>query len=193
MAYQNDFTKGEFAMGFNIFAVGLTGSKQGGGRGQFNYSKDNCLDQGDFDPPVLLSIIPSSPDAAGVTEKIIGSPDSRSDELMSAGMFKIAELEFAHLVMNAVDMLAIKANGGKISVYCYQEKWYWADSNNFDTFYINSSGNPGRDFLKKIGAGLKKTELNNFGVLLQLAFAISKYENALPSNEEAWLNIDLRH
>ncbi|MEK7725260.1 MAG: hypothetical protein AAB336_12980 [Acidobacteriota bacterium] len=180
-------------MSFSIFAVGVTGPKKGGGRGQFNYSKDKCIDQGDFDPPFLLSIIPSSPDAAGVTEKIIGSPDSRSDDLMTAGISKIAEIEMAHLVMNAVDMLAINANGGKISVYSFQEKWYWADANNIDFFYLNSSSNPGRDFLKKIGPGLVKTELNNFGVLLQIAIAISKYESALPSNEEAVLNISLTH
>lgn len=179
-------------MSFSIFAVGVTGNKEGG-RGQFNYSKDNCLDRDDFDPPALLSIIPSSPDAAGVTEKIIGSPDSRSDDLMTAAVSKIAEIELAHLLRNAVDMLAINANGGKISVYSYLEKWYWADSNNFDTFHINGSSNPGRDFLKKISPGLVKTELNNFGVLYQLAIAVSKYDSALSSNSEAFLNISLRH
>lgn len=180
-------------MSFSIFAVGVTGYKEGGGRGQFNYSKDKCLDQGDFDPPALLSILPPSPNAAGVAEKIVGSPESHLGAATVKAMTKLAEIEMAHMVMNAVNILAIHSNGGKISVYSYQEKWYWADSNNIDTFYFSGSSDPGRDFLKKIGPGLVKTELNNFGVLAQIAIAITKYDSALPNGAEPFLHIELRH
>lgn len=179
-------------MSFSIFAVGVTGHKQGGGRGQFNYSKDNCLDRGDFDPPALLSILPPSPNAAGVAEKIIGSPDSHLGAATVSAMTKLAEIEMAHLVTNAVSLLAINCNRGQISVYCHKEQWYWADANSFETFYFGGS-DPGRDFLKKIGPGLVKTELNNFGVLAQIAIAISKYDGALPSGNDSFLSISLRH
>lgn len=180
-------------MGFNIFVAGVTGEKKDGGRGHFHYSKDNCLDQGDFDPPALLSLIPSSPDAAGVAEKIVGSPESHLGDATVKGMAKIAEMQFAHLVRTGVDLLAMHGSGGKISVYCVQQKWYWADSNSFVEFKIDGSSNPGRDFLKKISPGLVKTELNNFGVLAQIAIALSKYDSALPSSASPFLNISLSH
>lgn len=180
-------------MSFNIFVSGVTGNKKGGGRGHFHYSKDNCLDQSDFDPPALLSIIPSSPNAAGVAEKIVGSPESHLGAATVSGMSKIAEMQFAHLVRTSVDLLAMHGSGGKISVYCLQEKLLWADSNSFVTFNIDNSNNPGRDFLKTIGPGLVKTELNNFGVLAQIAIVLSKYDSALPSSASPFLNISLSH
>ena len=179
-------------MGFKIFASGSTGEKAGGGRGHFHYSKDNCLDKGDFDPPAVLSWLPSTPDAAGIAEKIIGSPESHMDNVTSAGIMKIAEMELAHLVRNAVDMLAMHGDG-EISVYCLQEKWYWADSNSFVKFKLGNSSNPGRDFIKAISPGLVKTELNDFGVLLEISIALSKYDQALPGSASPLINISLSH
>jgi hypothetical protein len=138
-------------------------------------------------------MIPSSPDASGVAEKIVGSPESHLGAATVAGMAKIAELEFAHLIMTSVDLLAIHGSGGKISLYCLQKKWYWADANSFVSFEIDKSNNPGRDFLKAIGPGLVKTELNNFGVLAQIAICLSKYDSALPNNSSPFLNISIDH
>ena len=180
-------------MGFNIFASGATGTQKGGGRGHFNYQKKNCLDQGDFDPPKLLTMIPSSPNAAGGAEKIVGPPRSHLGSATVKGMSKIAEMQFAHLVRTGVDLLAMHGSGGKINVYCLQKKWYWADSNSFVSFQLSGSGNPGRDFLKAIGPGLVATELNNFGVLAQIAIVLSKYDTALPNNSSPFLNISIDH
>jgi hypothetical protein len=108
-------------------------------------------------------------------------------------MAKIAELEFAHLVRTSVDLLAMHGSGGKITLYCLQKSWYWADTNSFVEFNFSGSSNPGRDFLKKIGPGLVKTELNNFGVLAQIAICLSKYDTALPNNSSPFLNISLDH
>lgn len=179
-------------MSFNIFVSGATGHQRGGGRGHFNYIKDNCLDQSDFDPPALLAWIPSSPDAAGVAEKIVGSPDSHLDNATRMGMSRIAEMEFTHLVATGVDLLAMHG-GGQISLYCLQKKLLWADSNSFVTFYLSGSSNPGRDFIRAIGPGLVKTELNNFGVLAQIAIALSKYDSALPDSASPFLNISIDH
>jgi hypothetical protein len=180
-------------MGFHIFASGAGGPKKGGGRKHFNYEKSNCLDGDDFEPPKLLSMIPSSPDAKGVAEKIVGTPEEHLGSATVAGMSKIAEMEFAHLVMMGVDLLAMHGGGGKISLYCVQKKWYWADANSFVTVHLGGSSSPGRDFLKAIGPGLVKTELNHFGVLAQIAIAISKYDSALPGNSSPFLNISIDH
>lgn len=179
-------------MSFKIFVSGVTGEKAGGGRGHFHYSKDNCLDKGDFDPPAVLSWLPSTPDAAGVAEKVVGSPESHLGNATVAGVTKIAEMELAHLVRTVVDMLAMHGDG-EISVYCLKENWYWADTNSFVKFQLGNSSNPGRDFIKAISPGLVKTELNDFGVLAQIAIALSKYEQALPGSASSFVNISLSH
>ena len=184
-------------MSFNIFVSGTTGNREGGGRGHFHYSKDDCLDGDDFEPPALLSLLPGSPDAAGVAKKIAeevaGTPASHLGSATVGGMTKIAEMQTAHLVRTTVDLLAMHGSGGEISVYCLQESWYWANSSSFVAFKIGSSSDPGRDFLRKIGPGLVKTELNSFGVLLQIAIALSKYDQALPGSASPLVSIELTH
>ena len=179
-------------MGFNIWAVGLTGSSS---QGLFKYEKKNCLDRSDFDPPKLLSIIPDSPDAAGIAKKISGTPESHLGSATVDGMSKVAELIFAHHVIQGIQFLALHGSGGSVSVYCNEAKWYWADSNSFVEYRITSTSgiDPGKEFLKKIGPGLKNTSLNNFGVLAQIAICLSKYESALPQSAKPNLRIELRH
>jgi hypothetical protein len=181
-------------MGFSIFAWGFRGFQSGGkaARSAFHYSRSNCLDQGDFEPPKLLSMIPDSPDAGGVAKKIVGTPESHIGGATVKGMFKIAELEFAHLVATGVTLLGMHGSGGSISVYCYQGKWYWADSNSFVT-YRYGGGNPGKRFLKTIAPGLVKTELNNFGVLAQIAIVLSEYDKTLPGSVAPMLRLEIRH
>ncbi len=127
-------------MGFKIFASGITGSKSK----IFNYEKKNCLYQGDFTTPKVLALIPA-PTKMGVAKKVFTAGVSGWS---AKGMFKIAHMEMAHMVATGVNLLAIEGRSGKISLYAEEEKWYWADSNSFVEFYLNSS-NPGRDFLKK--------------------------------------------
>ncbi len=180
-------------MGFGIWAVGLRGfNSKGNARSLFHYSKSNCLDQGDFEPPKLLSMIPNSPDLGGVAKKIVGTPSSHVGGATVGGMFAMAGIISARQVQEQIKLLRIHGQGGSISVYCYQKKWYWADTNSFVNCYI-SGGNPGRDFLKKIGPGLKKTELNNFGVLMQIAMLLSEYSLKLPNSATPNLKIEIRH
>lgn len=180
-------------MGFSIWASGLRGKNSSGeSRDVFHYNKKDCLDQGDFEPNTLLSMIPSSPDAAGIAEKVVGSPESHIGGAEVAGIMKIAELEFAHLVKTCVDLLAMHGRSGSISLYCYQEKWYWADSNSFVNVHLFGN-DPGRDFLRQIGPGLKSTGLNNFGVLAQIALCLSAYERKLPDSATAHLRMEIRH
>lgn len=175
-------------MGFNIWATGITGSK----KKLFHYSKKDCLDQGDFEPPKILTMIPSSPNAAGVAKTVVGTPESHIGGATVKGMFKIAEMEMIHLVTTCVTLLAMNGSNGQISVYCEEEKWYWANSNSFVIFYMNS-GNPGKDFLKKISPGLVKTSLNNFGVLAQIAMCVSEYDKKLSRSVTPNLSISLTH
>ena len=54
-------------MSFDIYVSGLAGGLSGGGgRKPFRYSKDNCSDQGDFETPALLALIPSAPTAKAI-------------------------------------------------------------------------------------------------------------------------------
>ena len=181
-------------MSFRIWAVGLRGksSTTGKPRKLFHYLRGNCIDQGDFDPPKILSMIPDSPDVKGVAKKIVGTPESHVGGAKVKGMFKIAELVFAHHVIQGVNLLRMHGSGGSISVYCHQKKWYWADANSFVDCYF-SAINPGRDFLKKIGPGLKETELNNFGVLAQIAIVLSEYDSKLPQHATPNLRFEIRH
>jgi hypothetical protein len=180
-------------MSFNIYVSGLTGGITGGGRGSFRYSKDNCVDQGDFEPPALLAMVPSSPTASGVVEKVAGTPESHVTDGVLKAMTKVAEIELAHMVRTGVDMLAMRGNGGEISVYCVQESWFWGTTNSYVTFKFNGSYEPGRDFLKKISPGLVKTELNNFGVLRQISNALNQYHKELPGSGSPYLSISLSH
>jgi len=180
-------------MSFNIYASGLLGTVSGGGRKPFKYSKDGCFDSGDFDPPALVSMLPATKDWKGVAEKIGGTQEEYLSASVVKGMTKIAEIELAAMVRLGVDMLAMRGNGGEIVVYCVQEDWLWGNTNSYANFKLNSSQDPGRDFLKKIGPGLVKTELNNFGVLRQLAMALSKYNSDLSGYASPYLNISLSH
>jgi|GEM_PF-2199948 len=180
-------------MGFNIWAWGFRGHKRNGeSRTAFHYEKRDCLDQGDFEPPALLAMIPDSPNAAGVATKIVGTAESHVGGATVKGMMKIAELEFAHLIKNAVTLLAMNGSGGSISVYCHQTKWYWADTNSFVTFHYGGS-NPGKDFLRTILPGLKRTGLNNFGVLGAIAILLTEYDKKLPKHTAPVLRIEIRH
>jgi hypothetical protein len=171
-------------MGFKIFASGITGANSK----IFNYDKKNCVYLGDFTTPQLLSMIPA-PTPMGVAEKVF---DEGVGGWSAKGMFKIAEMEMAHMVATGVDLLAMEGRSGRINVYSEEDSWYWAKTNSFVEFYLNSS-NPGKDFLKKISPGLEETGLNDFGALAQIAMCISKYLTKIKSSASPFLNISLSH
>ena len=180
-------------MSFNIYVSGLTGTTSGGGRKPFRYSKDNCFDQGDFEPPVLLAMIPSAPTAKAVAEKVGGTQEEYLANSVINGMAKIAEIELAGMVRLGVDQLAMHTGTGEISVYCVQEDWLWGTTNSYVNFKFYGGADPGKEFLKKISPGLVKTGLNNFGVLRQIAIALGEYNSALPGSASPYLNISLSH
>lgn len=179
-------------MGFDIFAWGFRGKKGSTAREAYHYSKKNCLDKDDFDPPAVLSAIPDSPDLAGVATKAVGSPESHIGGATVKAAMQVAEIIFARQIVQEVNWLATRGESGTISVYCHQKKWYWADVNSFVICHFFGA-NPGKEFLKSIAPGLKKTELNNFGVLAQIAIVVSDYHNKLPEGVECNLRIELRH
>lgn len=178
-------------MSFNIYASGLLGGVNGGGRKPFRYSKDGCFANGDLDLPVLVAMLPSALTTKAVAEKIGGTQEEYLSASVTGGMAKVAEIELAAMVRLGVDILAMRGNGGEIGVYCLQEDWLWGNTNSYVNFKLSNSQNPGRDFLKKISPGLVKTELNNFGVLRQIAIALSKYNQELPGSASPYLNISL--
>jgi len=181
-------------MSFNIFASGLLGAANGGGRKPFRYIKDNCFEQGDFEPSTILSMIPSSPTAKAVAEKIGGTQEEYLAGSVINGMSKIGDIQLARMVSLCIDRLAGEHTGhGEISVYCVQEDWLWGTTNSYVNFKFYGGYDPGKEFLKKIGPGLVKTGLNNFGVLGQIAAALSQYNTSLPGDTSPYLNISLSH
>ncbi len=180
-------------MSFNIFVSGLLGEASGGGRKPFRYIKDNCFEQGDFEPSAVLATIPSAPTAKAFAEKIGGTQEEYLAGSVINGMSKIGEIQLARMVSLGIDRLAGHTGHGEISVYCVQEDWLWGTTNSFVNFRFYGGNDPGKEFLKKIGPGLVKTGLNNFGVLSQIAAALAQYETSLPGDTSPYLNISLSH
>ncbi len=180
-------------MSFNIYVSGLLGAANGGGRKPFRYSKDDCFDQSDFEVPALLSMIPSAPTPKAVAEKIGGTQEEYLANSVIGGMSKIGDIQAARMVSLGIERLAWHTGFGEISVYCVQEDWLWGTTNSFVNFKFYGGAEPGKEFLKKIGPGLIKTGLNNFGVLNQIAAALAKYESSLPGDTSPYLNISLSH
>jgi hypothetical protein len=181
-------------MSFNIYVSGLLGAaSSGGGRKPFKYCKDGCFEQSDFDPPALIAMLPSDLKAKEIAEKIGGTQEEYLANSVINGMSKIAEIELASMVRYGIERLAMLGNGGEIIVYCVQEDWLWGTTNSYANFKFHSGYDQGRDFLKKINPGLVKTGLNNFGVLKQIATALSLYNSSLPGSASPYLNISLSH
>jgi hypothetical protein len=180
-------------MSFDIHASGLLGAASGGGRTPFRYSKYNCFDKSDFEPPALLAMIPSAPTSKAVAEKIGGTQEEYLAGSVIDGMTKVAETELAGMVKVGIERLSWHTGHGEISVYCVQEDWLWGTTNSYVNFKFYGSYDPGKDFLKKISPGLVKTGLNNFGVLSQIAAALSQYNSSLPGDVSPYLNISLSH
>ncbi len=178
-------------MGFRIFANGHRGYRRRSGRVRrsFIYSRNNCLDRSDFDPPKLLAMIPGSPSLAGVLENQVGTAESNAAEAMQAGIYAQAKMIFAHQVVNQVNLLAMHGQHGNISLYCHEKNRFWADSNSYTYCYLWGV-NPGRE---EIGPGLEKTDLNNFGVLHMLARVLGRYEMKLPRSAVASIRIEIWH
>ena len=170
-------------MGFNVFASGV---------GKFHYSKDNCIDLIDFDPPTLLALVPSSPSWGGVAKTLLGTPESQLQSATVKAWSKMGEIVFVHNITDGIELLSMSGSG-KITLRCDEENLLLPNTSGFVIFDFAASSNPGSDFIKAIAPVLKKTGLNNFGVLLQISIVLSKFQSSLPSSTPPYLNIWVSH
>ena len=173
-------------MSFDIRVNGATGSGK-----PFIYMQSNCLEQDDFDLPTVIAILPTSPTASGLAEKV--NPIAHIGSASVKGMSKAAGMQCARIISMSLDMLVLRGkSGGNIYVACYQKNMVFADTAANLDFPLLRSGSPGRDFLKKLVPVLKETNLNNWGVLAQIAIAFSKYEQ-IPKSTPPRINIEIKH
>ncbi len=172
-------------MSFDIFCAGTP---------KFNYEKKNCLDQSDFDTADLISKFQSLDGTAmGVvaTAANIGLPSAGMKDASTA----YATMQTVHLLSSAVNFVALEAVGtdGWIFVMCRQKHWMWPDTCAAAKYSFSPGDNPGTEFIKAVAPALKATGLDNWGVLLQMAKAISQFSTKVNGARKPMLSIDLTH
>ncbi len=169
-------------MGFRIFAAGNP---------DFHYENDKCIDQGDFDTVDLISKmqgLDGTKMGAFATGVDVVQPSAGLKDLAAAW----ATMESLHLLKTSVTLLAMLPGSGDgwISVTGYESHLFWPDTVR-NARYGFTGDDPGTAFVKRIAPMLKETNLNNWGVLLQLAKTLSQYETKVSSRPI--INIQLFH
>lgn len=157
-------------MGFSIWAYGVTDSSNR----DFTYSKKNCIDKGDFDPPAILSVIPNSPTAIGVIEKglrLTVAPTVGKVTVDAA--FSVANAQMVHLVDLAMNMLIMRSPKGSIHIFCHK-KGIIVDNSSFVNYKLTTRSTGG-NFLRALIPTLEKAELCNFGVLFEIERVLSGF------------------
>ena len=168
-------------MSFRIFSAGAP---------KFNYIKEKLSDGEVFDAVKVIHAFttadPTLGGAAGIGSDII-LPDITDVVKNMAGM------EFAHLLNNAVCSLAMQpaASSGWISVAATETRTFWTDTVKFFKYTFSPGDDPGAEFMRKLAPALKDTSMDNFGVLLGIAMALTKYYNHIDSNQTPMINIQL--
>ena len=174
-------------MSFSIFAAGSC---------DFHYKKDDCIEGDDFDVVKILAILqsmqPTAAGAAGAAGEIV--IDQTFPDITDA-MGAVALFEFLHLLKTSVDLLAMNSgsNGGWISVASTETHLLWPDTVRFNSYKFKPGNDPGTEFVKTIGPGLKETDLNNWGVLRALVLVMNKFADKYDNSMKLMLNISLSH
>jgi hypothetical protein len=170
-------------VGFNIFASGT---------GKFHYQRDGFIDGDTFAPMKLVSeLMTMSPNKEGVITTAIGHYQPGITDL-AEGM---ATLEFLHLLNDSVCFLAMcsGASDGWISLSSTQTHLMWPDTKAFARYNFQPGDDPGAEFIKLVGPGLKETGLNNWGVLAALALVFSKFSDHIGEDARPIINISIDH
>lgn len=168
-------------MSFRIFSAGVP---------KFNYIKNTLPDGEVFEAVKIIHAFttadPTLGGAAGASSDII-LPD------VTDVMKNIAGMEFAHLLNNAVCSLAMQPSttNGWIAVSATETHTFWPDTMRFVKYTFSPGDNPGAEFMRKLAPALKDTSMDNFGVLLGLAMALTKYYNHIDADQTPMINIQL--
>ena len=68
---------------------------------------------------------------------------------------------------------------GWISLSCSESHVLWPDTKSFARYNFSPGDDPGAEFMKAIGPGLKATSMDNWGVLAALSIVLAKYSNQI--------------
>jgi hypothetical protein len=171
----------EVIMSFNVFAAGS---------GHFHYQKDDFIDGSDFVPmKVVSTLMTMDPNPLGAANAAIGYKTPGITDLMET----MATMEFLHTLNDAVSFLAMcsGASDGWISLSCTKTHVLWPDTKSFARYNFQPGDDPGAEFMKIIGAGLKETSMNNWGVLAALSIVLAKYSASIGDDARPMINIML--
>jgi len=172
-------------MSFRIFAAGVP---------DFHFVRDNNPDDDVFDTAEVLNILSAiGPSAVqvGLGVEEVAAPNNVFN---AAG--KLASQAFTHMMASAVGTLHLHQKnrlGGWISVATRESNMFWADSVGFARYNFTGGGNPGKDFFRTINEALKKTDLDNWGVMRMLGIVMDKYKEHLRDGDPVMLSIEISH
>lgn len=175
-------------MSFRIHAAGSN---------NFRYTRDNCVDDDIFDAAELLSALQDLEQSPGRLVPTVGTAisagvgyflPSATNNVVRA----VAQLESLHTLQTAFASLAVAANRGFIDTFARQTRRLRIE----DVFVSARYNFVGEDypttrFMRTILPILRQTEMNNFGVLLQLSRVLSLYSDHIGDSNNPMLLVNL--
>jgi hypothetical protein len=171
-------------MSFKIFAVGKISNGE-----SITVVKDNCPDDDSFDVGVLTSALHlMAGDPAAAIEAQVPNEGAAYVEAYKG----LAKIESAHNLVTAVNYLQLEsaAANGKIKVACL-EKNLLLPNKSAAADFVFTGNNSGADFMRKLLPVLEETNMNNYGVLMQLWLFISKVARKIGPNVQPHIVITL--
>jgi len=170
-------------MSFNVYASGSGG---------FHFTQDNFPEGDDFEPlKILATLMSMEPTKSGVVDAVRDHYLSRD---MTDAVSSIASREFLEMFKGSTDSLAMRIGKGSgwIAVSPTEKRALWADTVQFAKYDFTPGDDPGAEFFRAISQSLKKTSLNNWGVLFALTAVLSKFDQQLSaSNGSAVTNLTI--
>jgi hypothetical protein len=173
-------------MGFDIFAAGT---------GTFHYSRKGCEDGSGFELIKMVSALQSL-DAKSINHFNISGKGAEID-IAAPGIadleISLAKIEMLHNLSNAVCLLAMNPNAseGWIALNATEINWFSPNKARGATYTFSTDGSPAADLISAIGPCLTDTNMTNFGVLMQLSVALTKYVNAIDDSTAPKISISL--
>ncbi len=191
-------------MSFNISARGV--GHIGRDKKFFQYDQRECIDGDDFETMQLVA------DISKIKPTIEGIKDAVKDKIKDEAKDKLKEKFFPTpsiidatsalgrmiLIRTLVTQIAFLAMH---SIYSRKHEAYifiTARKSNLlfpDDYevakYIFDRHDPGTEFIKKIAPALKKTDMNNYGVLREFISVFKNYDEMISRNQTPQLMIEV--
>ncbi len=158
-------------MAFSIHARGLGG---------FLYKKANCIDDDIFKEGEILSRLRR--------ERSGGTKGARKE-----GLKKIAKFIAIDLLIDGLTLiLAESGNSFRWSIYVEKKSILFPDKREYIRLKLSSEDDIYHS-MRSILKTLKKCNMNNFGVLMQIGITVSKYSSSVQATKRPMLMISLNY